>query len=71
MFIQENAFENVVCEMAPILSRPLCVKPLLCEIIRVDYLSQMTIVCNIKDWAIQSTKTAEDDRYDLITKFVL
>ena len=26
IFIQENAFENVVCEMAFILSRPLCVK---------------------------------------------
>ena len=25
-FIQENAFENVVCEMAAILSRPQCVK---------------------------------------------
>ena len=27
MFIQENAFENVVCEMAPILSRPQWVNP--------------------------------------------
>ena len=26
IFIQENAFENVVCEMAAILSRPQCVK---------------------------------------------
>ena len=26
IFIQENAFENVVSEMAPILSRPQCVK---------------------------------------------
>ena len=26
MFIQENAFENVVCEMSAILSRPQCVK---------------------------------------------
>ena len=26
IFIQENAFENVVCEIAPILSRPQCVK---------------------------------------------
>ena len=26
IFIQENAFENVVCEMTAILSRPLCVK---------------------------------------------
>ena len=26
-FIQENAFENVVCETAAILSRPKCVKP--------------------------------------------
>ena len=26
IFIQENAFENVVCEMAYILSRPQCVK---------------------------------------------
>ena len=25
MFIQENAFENVICEMASILSRPQCV----------------------------------------------
>ena len=25
IFIQENAFENVVCEMASILSRPQCV----------------------------------------------
>ena len=25
MFIQDNAFENVVCEMAAILSRPQCV----------------------------------------------
>ena len=25
--MQENAFENVVCEMASILSRPQCVKP--------------------------------------------
>ena len=24
MFIEENAFENVVCEMASILSRPQC-----------------------------------------------
>ena len=24
IFIQENAFENVICEMAPILSRPQC-----------------------------------------------
>ena len=28
IFIQENAFQNVVCEMASILSRPQCVKPL-------------------------------------------
>ena len=26
IFIQENAFENIVCEMAAILSRPQCVK---------------------------------------------
>ena len=26
IFIQENAFENVVCEMAANLSRPQCVK---------------------------------------------
>ena len=26
MFIQENAFEPVVCEMVAILSRPQCVK---------------------------------------------
>ena len=26
IFIQENAFENVVCKMAAILSRPQCVK---------------------------------------------
>ena len=26
IFIQENALENVVCEMASILSRPQCVK---------------------------------------------
>ena len=26
IFIQENAIENVVCEMASILSRPHCVK---------------------------------------------
>ena len=25
-FIEENAFQNVVCEMAAILSRPQCVK---------------------------------------------
>ena len=24
IFIQENAFENVICEMVPILSRPEC-----------------------------------------------
>ena len=29
IFIQENAFENVVCEMASILSRPQCVKCIL------------------------------------------
>ena len=29
IFIQENAFENVVCEMASILSRPQCVKTLI------------------------------------------
>ena len=28
IFIEENAFENVVCEMSAILSRPQCVKPL-------------------------------------------
>ena len=28
IFIQENAFENVVCEMASILSRPQCVNSL-------------------------------------------
>ena len=28
IFIQEKAFENVVCEMASILSRPQCVKAL-------------------------------------------
>ena len=27
IFIQENAFESVVCEIASILSRPQCVKP--------------------------------------------
>ena len=26
MFIQENAFENVICEVAGIFSRPKCVK---------------------------------------------
>ena len=30
IFIQQNAFENVVCEMASILSRPQCVKPQIC-----------------------------------------
>ena len=29
IFIQENAYENVVCEMAAILPRPQCVKPAL------------------------------------------
>ena len=29
IFIQENAFENVVCQMASILSRPQCVKTIL------------------------------------------
>ena len=29
VLIQENAFESVVCEMAVMLSRPQCVKPLL------------------------------------------
>ena len=28
IFIQENAFENIVCKMAGILSRPQCVKVL-------------------------------------------
>ena len=28
IFIHENAFETVVCEMAAILSRPQCVKPI-------------------------------------------
>ena len=27
MFIQENAFESIVCETAAILSRPQCAKP--------------------------------------------
>ena len=31
IFIQENAFESVVCEMAAILSRPQCVKTSLSE----------------------------------------
>ena len=30
IFIQESSFENVICEMASILSRPQCVKLLLC-----------------------------------------
>ena len=29
IFIQENALENVVCEMASILSRPQCVKEII------------------------------------------
>ena len=29
IFIQENAFENVVCEMVAILSRPNCVEVIL------------------------------------------
>ena len=32
IFIQENAFENVVCEMASILSRPQCVKKMTCRL---------------------------------------
>ena len=34
IFIQENTFESVVCEVASILSRPQCVKPLELELSR-------------------------------------
>ena len=36
IFIQENAFENIVCEMSAILSRPQCVKALLYFIVSGD-----------------------------------
>ena len=38
VFIQENAFENVVCEMASILSRPQCVDD------TVDYAVEIRII---------------------------
>ena len=36
IFIQENAFERIVCEMAAILSRPQCVKGIYCKVIPVQ-----------------------------------
>ena len=36
IFIQENAFENVVCEMAVILSRPQCVNQSVCGLWRTN-----------------------------------
>ena len=53
IFIQENAFENLVCEMAAILSRPQCVKKMILSDvngIQVQHLhtclSRSTPVCN-------------------------
>ena len=39
IFIQENAFESVVCEMAAILSRPQCVNSLWCSYTTWHHLS--------------------------------
>ena len=37
-FIHENVFENVFCEMAAILSRPQCIKPLISYMLMVSIL---------------------------------
>ena len=40
IFIQENAFENVVCEMAAILSLPRCVSMLSLQVTMFDMFDQ-------------------------------
>ena len=51
IFIQENAFESVVCEMAAILSRPQCVYDtwLLWRYLLVEWL---WMYCDISSWII-------------------
>ena len=46
MDFHEKAFENVVCEMVAILSRPQCVKQQMCIYISVhDKINTYTILC--------------------------
>ena len=48
IFIQENAFESVVCETATILSRPQCVKKIGPEQVASHYLNQCWL--NLQHW---------------------
>ena len=45
IFIQENAFESVVCEMAAILSRPQCVKFVASRLLSATTLQEPLVVC--------------------------
>ena len=46
IFIQENAFENVVCEMAAILSQPQCVKVGRCVQGIISHTGNMNLLCS-------------------------
>ena len=45
IFIQENTFENVVCEMASILSPPQCVK---------TFVTALTCICLLRDMLVEA-----------------
>ena len=52
IFIQENAFESVVCEMAAISSRPQCVNQ------QPENLNKLNIATEDKWWIITNVYTA-------------
>ena len=53
IFIQENAFENVVCEMASILSRPQCVNSLWTGGANVERQHLITVVSGNGLWSVR------------------
>ena len=62
IFIQENAFEKVVCEMAAILSRPQCVNPLHVEFFKGNIKMHSVIYSclhtdNTGSWILSLCKT--------------
>ena len=65
IFIQESAFENVVCKMSAILSRPQCVKYVSVELLMIVTISDVLV------HHITSFKTDSNITQNLATLYVL
>ena len=71
IFIQQNAFENVVCKVSSILSRPQCVNG--CKKQKIDYLQATTFqisdqIARRRTWKIQILQHSNFATYWYVTR---